>query len=110
MKRNIFRLLLSAVLMMCCTVSALAQLGTPPNNGIWYTTIGRNKCDPHKSDGFGATIISNTYDANGHGTIKFNGNVTSIGLAAFVECYHLISVTIPNSVTSIGNAAFNYCM
>ncbi|MCQ2129728.1 MAG: leucine-rich repeat domain-containing protein [Bacteroidaceae bacterium] len=110
MKRKITRLLLSAVLMMCCTVSALAQLGTPPNDEIWYTTTDGNTCTPYKDgvDVFGATIISNKYE-NGHGTIKFDGNVTGIGESAFEDCYGLNSVTIPNSVTGIGKYAFYQC-
>jgi len=36
--------------------------------------------------------------------------VTSIGNSAFNNCSGLTSVTIPNSVTSIGNYAFAYCM
>ena len=36
--------------------------------------------------------------------------VTSIGNRAFSECYRLTSVTIPNSVTSIGYSAFYNCI
>ncbi len=36
-------------------------------------------------------------------------SVTSIGDAAFSECIRLTSLTIPNSVTSIGDAAFYDC-
>ena len=36
-------------------------------------------------------------------------SVTSIGFAAFADCDSLTSVTIPDSVTSIGNCAFEDC-
>ena len=44
---------------------------------------------------------------NGHVTIP--NSVTSIGEGAFKECSKLSSITIPNSVTSIGNRAFYKC-
>ena len=37
-------------------------------------------------------------------------NVTSIGLAAFIYCVNLASITIPDSVTSIGYGAFVLCI
>lgn len=36
-------------------------------------------------------------------------SVTSIGYAAFQDCFKLTLVTIPNSVTSIGQSAFSGC-
>ena len=41
--------------------------------------------------------------------ITIPNTVTNIGFAAFYNCSSLTSVTIPNSVTSIGNGAFMFC-
>ena len=103
------RLLLSAVLMMCCAVSALAQLGTPPNNEIWYTTTDGKICDKFENRYFGVEVTEHKYDPNGHGTIKFKGDITRFGEYAFYLCANLASVIIPGSVTSIGFGAFCDC-
>ena len=42
-------------------------------------------------------------------SVTIPDSVTSIGSYAFYSCYLLSSVTIPDSVTSIGNNAFNSC-
>ena len=36
-------------------------------------------------------------------------SLTTIGNAAFGNCYGLTSITLPESVTTIGNSAFSYC-
>ena len=46
-------------------------------------------------------------DSEGHVTIP--NSVTSIGDRAFYECTSLTSVTIPSSVTGIGDNAFHGC-
>ena len=42
-------------------------------------------------------------------SVTIGNSVTSIGNYAFYSCTSLTSVTIPDSVTSIGNYAFNNC-
>ena len=57
-------------------------------------------------------IVDNTlvsFAPSGLSKYTIPNSVTSIGEAAFAECYSLTSVTIPNSVTSIGKYAFRNC-
>ena len=42
-------------------------------------------------------------------SITIPNSVTKIGNYAFIRCYSLQSFTIPNSVTSIGDEAFEQC-
>ena len=90
---------------------------TVPNNQIFYTSSDGAIVEPYATDVFGANIVSNTYE-NGKGVITFDGDVTQIGAYAFYvnerepgttggRC--LTSITIPNSVTEIGEYAFAYC-
>ena len=104
MYKNIKNLLFSAALMLCCTFSAWAGLGTPPDDEIWYTSRDGNVIAPYYDNVFGASIQSNTYD-NGKGVIKFNGPVTTVGEYAFYGTY-LTSMSLPNTVKSIGYRAF----
>ena len=125
MTRRIFTLLACLV----ATITALqAQAQTPPDNEIWYTTTDGKKISFNANN-----LVSNSYN-NGRGVLKFKSggyinfinsglfggenrlksitipnSVTSIGELAFSYCNSLTSITIPNSVTSIGNGAFIGC-
>ena len=77
----------------------------PPNDEIWYTSTDGNIVTP-KADTL-PTIVSNTY-VDGKGLIKCASDIISIG-NVYQNNSRIVSVTIPNSVISIGDRAFNNC-
>ena len=50
-----------------------------------------------------------TFDTIGEHTVKYKLDGTNIDGSVFYNCTSLTSVTIPNSVTTIGSNAFNNC-
>ena len=83
------------------------------NNKIHYTATEKIKADSHYHwtfDTFGANIVSHEWNSTtNEGVIIFDDSVTTIGNDAFNWCTDLTSITIPNSVTTIGDYAFYYC-
>ena len=77
-------------------------------NGIYYNLIEKVK-QAEVTDGdnkyIGDIVIPESVEYNG-----VNYAVTEIGDGAFYGCRGLTSVTIPNSVTSIGYVAFADCI
>ncbi|MBR1996374.1 MAG: leucine-rich repeat domain-containing protein [Paludibacteraceae bacterium] len=89
------------------------QCATDSEYVLLYTSYDGNIVEPTDREAFGANIVSNTYE-NGIGKITFDGPITQIGEGAFFDSYYLggyelTSITIPNTVTSIGDAAFYNC-
>ena len=82
--------------------------GSVPSDEIWYTSSDGNIVTP-QNRGALPTIVSNTY-SDGKGVIKFASNIVSIGNNAFYNRDKLTSVSIPDSVTSIGGVqVFSGC-
>ena len=88
---------------------------TIPNS---VTSIGNDafeNCIGLTSVEFNAEIMGSLYNSvfsgcNALSTVRIGENVKVIPRDAFYCCSSLTSVVIPNSVTSIGNNAFNVCL
>ena len=56
------------------------------------------------------SIYATNNECSGLTSVTIANSVTSIGWPTFSGCHGLTSVTIPNSVTSIENEAFSHCV
>lgn len=105
--RTFFRFLLSAVLMTYSTVMANAQLGTPPNNEIWYLTKDGGILDDSKykvGKSFCGHTITGHYSWFNKYIIILSGDVTAISDEAFYDEDDLTAISLPNTVVQIGGA------
>lgn len=87
----------------------------PPDDEIWYTNGSTTEPTiPHKTDAFGANIVSNTYDPEKEcWVIKCNDVIDSISNGAFgfheKATNSLKTIVLPKSVSIIENNAFDDC-
>lgn len=79
-----------------------------PDNEIWYTTTDGKEVFPLVTDGFGANYISTTYRED-KGIMLFDAAVTDIPAGAFAYSDPLETMTLPKTVKTIGDYAFDQC-
>ena len=99
-----------AMVALLCSVAASAH--DFEVDGIFYEITGSSNLkvtykglyyDSYPNEYLGSVVIPESVTYNGK-----TYSVTSIGNYAFCDCTGLTSITIPNSVTSIGEGAFYY--
>ncbi len=128
MRQNYLKKLMTALLLLCCTV-ANAQIFEV--DGICYDILSEEeKTVRVTADGeyTGAVTIPASVNYNGEvysvksidnyafynctslASINISEGVTSIGQSVFAFCNSLTSINIPKSVTSIGDYVFYSCI
>lgn len=75
------------------------------DNGYWGAWV----CDIIQDDGLCIDGSTAVYCRPNATTVTIPDSVTEIGCAAFLGCVTLTSVTIPEGVTEIGSQAFSVC-
>lgn len=81
-----------------------------PNNEIWYTTTDGKILDTtyivdKVTDN---TLVSNTYE-NGQGILTFEKDFHEIPTNMFSNKRKIQTIKLPNSITILGESAFDYC-
>ena len=107
MKKYLLKRTFVSVVLICFALTGMAQTFTV--NDLNYQV---------NSDGVSVTLTGHVdgYNAVGElnipASVNYEGTdyaVTTIGNSAFLYCFYLTSLTIPNSVTTIEDSAFAYC-
>ncbi len=80
------------------------------DNEIWYTTTDDNVLQASSDSTFSTSLVSNVMSADGKGILTYEiVELTEISMKMFSKCDSLTTVTIPDTITSIGHYAFDDC-
>lgn len=108
----------ASLLVLACTftISANAQFTWTQANGTititGYSGLVRDLTIPSKFNGLPVTAIGNNpyfRYASAITNVTIPSSVTSIGEDAFANCSSLPDMVIPNTVTQLGAGVFEYC-
>ncbi len=97
-----------------CFLLSIVSLGTFPmvtaetSGDYTYEVLGDGTVKITKYTGIGSAWLENPVDVVIPQTLD-GRTVSVIGQSAFVDCDHMISITIPDSVVTIEDWAFKHC-
>ena len=112
--RNLIQLCLLGVVLLVLSATVQAQFTFTTNNGsitiTGYTGSNSVIVIPDTTNGYPVTSIGdNAFDSPNLTSVTIPGSITSIGDYAFYGCINLASLALPGSITNIGIGAFNSC-
>jgi hypothetical protein len=123
MKNRILELFVCMILIGACFVVTLGNVSADQEGDYLYSVTNEKATITDYTGAGGEIIIPSTlggyktvaigykafYYSTGIISVVIPDSITTIGYQAFYSCTSLTSVNIPDSVTSIGNNAFYYC-
>src|SRR6266849_1707406 len=108
------RLVLLTLACLLVAAPATAQVNYAVSGSTAYVAYSPNASGDvviaSTFNGYPVTSIGdNAFIGTGLTSVTIPNSVTSIGIGSFSGCTGLTSIIIPNSVTSIGHGAFWFC-
>src|SRR5712671_6575229 len=113
-KRNLIQICLLGGVLLALPAVVQAQFTFTTNNGAititGYTGSGGAVVIPDTTNGYPVTSIrSSTFEYKNLTSVTIPGSITNIGDSAFNNCSSLTNVTLSDGLANIGNYAFQGC-